>query len=180
MDARQKSAVAGVGPTRPAAATAEAGASDIEYTILTEASQQLRTLKTEFKIHPDLAIETLRQRRDREYRLWTLARAVDLAGSGRLRLADFQDSLIELDIRGASPGTVRRILSVGQDTFWHRYTNRHTTERWIALCGLLPVCVALGVEKLKFSPVYVPLALIQTMRRFRETIFASINGGVSG
>lgn len=124
------------------------------------------------KIHPDLALACLRHKRDREYRLWTLARAVDTAGTGRLAVTDLQDALDTWGIKGVSPGTVRRLLNAGEAAFWHRY-NRRIGGWFIALSGLAAVCLFFGVDKLRHSPVYVPLELVRTVKKFRAAIFAS-------
>ena len=124
------------------------------------------------KIHPDLALISLRDKRDREYRLWTLARALDSEGSGRVpvdRLTVFASTL-----RGLSPGTVRRLLDAGDGAFWDRYTK--AGKPWIRLRGLAPVCEALGVEKLRHDPVLLPDRSARTLRAWRSAIFATLFG----
>ena len=121
------------------------------------------------KIHPDLAVLCLRDKRDREYRLWTLARELDAAGSGRVPL----DRLIVFasTLRGLSPGTVRRLLDVGDGTFWDRYTKNG--RRWLQLRGLAKVCEALGVEKLRRDPVLLPDRYARTLRAWRAALYSS-------
>ena len=126
------------------------------------------------KVHPDLGLACLRHRRDREYRLWVLARAVDATGSGRLAVAELGETLEVWRIRGASPGTVRRLLRAGEATFWTRYVSGGL---WLALRGLAATCAAMGVGKLQTAPVFVPLELCRTVAGFRGTIVASISAG---
>lgn len=124
------------------------------------------------KIHPDLAIAILRQHKDRLYRLWTLARALDEPhGPGVVPLADLQAAVIKRGYRGFSSGTLRRLLREGEGTFWqafHEDSNRH-----LKLRGLTQVCITLGVRKLRRSPVYLEAHHLKTTLAFRAACHAA-------
>lgn len=145
------------------------------------AKQALEGFLFQPKIHPDLAIATLRQHKDRLYRLWTLARALNEPhGSGVVPLADIQacregtlaaGAVAERGYKGFSPGTLRRLLHEGEGVFWQMF-NRGS-ERILRLHGLAQVCEALGVHKLKRAPVYLEPRHLKTMLAFRAACYAS-------
>lgn len=126
------------------------------------------------KVHVEVALACLRQRRSRQYRVWVLARLADREGSGRLAVADLREALERWRIRGTSPGTLRRLLKAGDGLFWTRYVKG---EPWLALSGIAAVCSALGVAKLRAAPVLVPIARCATLAEFRGAIVESRQAG---
>lgn len=130
------------------------------------------------KIHPDLAFAALRSRHDRGLRVWLLARALDTHGAGCVRLADLRAFLVTNRIRGLSSGTLRRLIRSEYEVFWTTY--RDSTrggDRYLQLRGLTAVCKALGLDKLRRTPVLLPLALARTLAGFRAGLFASFFAG---
>jgi len=117
------------------------------------------------KIHPSLAQAAMRQRVDREYRLWTLARALDAKGSGRVRIADLRELIEAEDLNGLAAGSLRRLLRTGSPRFWQVGHGR------LRLRGLGAVCKALGIPRLVGNPVIVPLVWARTLRGFRAAIY---------
>ena len=131
------------------------------------------------KAWPDLAFAALRGKCDRAYRLWTLARALDTRGSGCVRMADLRTFLDAHQVHGLAPGTLRRLVKRGDGVFWTAYRRDSTRngERWLQLRGLAAVCVALGVGKLRKTPVRIPLRLARTLRGFRAGLLAGFFAG---
>jgi hypothetical protein len=123
------------------------------------------------KIHPDLVLACLRQKRSKEYRLWSLARTYDGRGAGRVRLADLQAWLDVEDLRGLSPVSVKRLLRAGEGVFWMVYTV--DGQRWLRLHGLASMCVSLGVDKLRRDPVLLPMRYARSLKSWRAAIYAA-------
>jgi len=123
------------------------------------------------KIHPALAQRAMKLKRDREYRLWVLARSLPGAGSGRVRVADIVALIEQEDINGLSPGTLRRLLSSGAGVFWKVCVQ--DGDKVLYLAGLAAVCGALGVVKLSYLPVFLPTRWARTLGGFRAACYAS-------
>lgn len=125
------------------------------------------------KLYSELGEICLLKKLDRCYKLWTMARALDLQGCGRIDVSRLQQVANRRELRGLSPGTVRRLLNAGNGTFWtvHYYSDG---TRWLELHGLRRVCVALGVDKLRPDPVYIPWRYLKTTRAFRVAIYAAL------
>jgi len=124
---------------------------------------------THLKTYPDLSAAALAQGRDREYRLWLLARFADPEGSGRVPISRLQD--LTSDMRGTSDAVVCRLLQAGEGTFWTVY--RHGGRRYLKLRGLANVCEALGLDKLGANPVYIELRYARSLKAFRSAILYS-------
>lgn len=128
------------------------------------------------KIYPAIGEICLLKKRDREYRLWTLARALDIRGRGRIDVSTIREAVNNRGQRGLSPGTIRRLLNAGNGTFWtvHCYADG---RRWLDLHGLRRVCVALGVDKIRKNPVYIPWRYLRTLRAWRVGIYGALFAG---
>lgn len=123
------------------------------------------------KIH-DLAITAMRRHKDRLYRLWTFARALNEPhGSGIVALDDIQAQATKRSYKGFSPGTLRRLIREGEGVFWRTF--RKDGRRFLELRGLYQVCQALGVRKLKRSPVYLKPRHLKTTLAFRAACYAA-------
>jgi hypothetical protein len=129
------------------------------------ANPQLTHLKT----YPELFDAASREGRDREYRLWLLARFLDPEGSGRVSIAHLQELANRERMRGLSRSSVCRLLQAGEGTFWHVYEDQG--QRYVRLQGLASVCVALDVEKLRSNPVYIELRYARSLKAFRAACF---------
>ena len=125
---------------------------------------------THLKSYPELSAAATQRGRDREYRLWLLARFLDPRGSGRVAVADLQKLASRERMRGLSPSSVCRLLQAGDGTFWSVYRDG---DRVIKLRGLARVCEALGLEKLRSNPVYIELRYARSLRAFRAALFHS-------
>lgn len=123
------------------------------------------------KIHPSLAQAAMRQRVDREYRLWTLARALDAKGSGRVRIADLRELIEAEDLNGLAAGSLRRLLREGSPVFWT--VADHDADRVLYLTGLRRLCLALGLTRLAQSPVLMPIRWARSLKAFRAVCYAS-------
>ena len=119
------------------------------------------------KLHPDLALAALRLKQDRLYRIWVLARALDPQGSSRVEVAVLQAAIEEHGLRGLSPGTLRRLLKRGEGTWWE------CGGGCLWLHSLLRVCIALEVERLRFSPMPIGWRWLKTLKAFRAACYAS-------
>lgn len=128
------------------------------------------------KVYPEIGEVCLRERKSRCYRLWTLARALDVQGRGRVDVARIRQTVNCRGQRGLAPGTVRRLLNAGNGTFWtvNYYADG---RRWLDLHGLRRVCVALGVDKLRRDPVRVPWRYLKTLRAFRVALYSALFAG---
>ena len=124
------------------------------------------------KVWPALAQRCLLKRRDRELRLWTLARSLPGAGSGRVRVAELAGLIEREEIGGLSPGTLRRLLKSGSGTFWTIALDANG-DKVLYLAGLGSVCLALGVERLSSAPVLLPGRWARSLRSFRAACYAS-------
>ena len=124
------------------------------------------------KIHPSLAQRAMKLGKDREYRLWVLARSLPGAGSGRVRVADIQELNNSEDIGGLSPGTLRRLIKSGSPTFWKVFFQDGV--KWLELRGLAAVCERLDVIRLSNSPVLIPIRWARSLLAFRSACYASM------
>ena len=123
------------------------------------------------KIHPSLAQRAMKLGKDREYRLWSLARSLPGAGSGRVKVGDIEALIASEDIGGLSPGTLRRLLKSGSPTFWTVFFQ--DGEKWLELRGLGAVCESLGVVRLVMAPVIIPTRWAKSLLAFRSVCYAS-------
>jgi len=123
------------------------------------------------KVWPALAQRAMLLKRDREYRLWVLARSLDPMGSGRVRVDDILALGKAERLRGLSPGAVRRLLKRGAGTFWEVFNKGG--DKWLELRGLGSVALSLEVQRLSHWPVVVPVRWLQSLRGFRSVIYAS-------
>ena len=128
------------------------------------------------KVYPELGEICMLKKRDKEYKLWTMARALDLYGRGRIDVSRIQQVASGRGLRGLAPGTIRRLLNAGNGVFWtvHYYSD---STRWLDLHGLRRVCVALGVDKLRRDPVYIPWRYLKTTRAFRVALYGALFAG---
>ena len=124
------------------------------------------------KIHPDLAVAALNSRQDRLYRIWVVARALDESGCGKIKVSDIQEAIDANDLKGLSPGTLRRLLCKGNSTWWIRY--KHQGQWWLELRGLLSVCLSLGVEKLRRTPALFSIRDAKMLQYFRAICYTSL------
>jgi hypothetical protein len=111
------------------------------------------TASPRVKVHPDLGAAALRAGRDRELRVWTLARALDAPGSGCVRVGDLADVAAAHGLRGLSRGALSRQIRDGEGIFWRSW--RRGRDVWLSLRSLANVCEALGVDRLRYAPVFV-------------------------
>jgi len=126
------------------------------------------------KIHPDLALAALRgevtgdkrRRRDREYRLWLIARAVDVHGSGQVAEAELEAAIARDELKGLSKPSVCKLLQAGDGLWWTRY--QKDGAGWLSLHGLARVCAALEVPRLRYSPVTIDAP--RTLQQFRASV----------
>jgi len=123
------------------------------------------------KVYPCLAQAAMKQRLDRLYRVWTLARSIDPMGRGYIRVADIEELIQTEDIKGLSPGTLRRLLKSGMPTFWDVFYK--DGERWVGLRGLRRVCVALDLTSLPENVVLIPVRWAKTVKGFRAACYGS-------
>lgn len=123
------------------------------------------------KTYPALFDAAHQQGRDRQYRLWTIARFLDPKGSGRIPVARLEEFATDTHARGLSASVLCRLLQAGDGTFWTVY--EADGERWIKLRGLANVSEALGVEKLRANPVYLELRYARSLRAFRAACLYS-------
>lgn len=123
------------------------------------------------KLWPTLAQRCLKKRRDRQYRVWVLARSLPGAGRGCVRVAELSELIEREKIGGLSPGTLRRLINSGAGTFWKVFYR--DGDKWLELRGLGSVCLALGVERLSSAPVLIPTRWAKTLRAFRAACYAS-------
>jgi hypothetical protein len=70
-----------------------------------------------------------------------------------------------------SPVSVKRLVKAGEGVFWTVYTA--SGEKWLRLHGLASVCLALGVDKLRKSPVILPMRYTRSLTSWRSALFAS-------
>ena len=124
------------------------------------------------KVWPALAQRAMKTGRDRELRLWTLARSLPGAGRGRVRVAELEKLIEAHELAGLSPGTLRRLLSSGSGTFW-AIAHDANGDKVLWLHGLARVCEALGVTRLALAPVLLPIRWAKTLRAFRAACYAS-------
>lgn len=115
------------------------------------------------KMYPVLGQRALLLERDRELRLWCLARAVDDQGRGQVRISDLAAAARRHGIKGFSRACISRLTRQGDGTFWNIF--ERDGERWISLVGLARVALALGVDRLAGRPVVVPFP--QKLQEFR-------------
>ena len=120
------------------------------------------------KLHAELAEAALKQGVDREYRVWALARSIDVGGSGKAPLTDLQQLIRDKSIRGLSPRTLKKVLQKGEGVFWVR-----TGDGSVWLSGLGPLCFKLGIEKLRHAPTLVGYSQAQTLKKFRAACYSA-------
>lgn len=128
-------------------------------------------LPTMPKLYPELSQIALRQRHTKQYRVWTMARAIDIDGSGQVRLSDITAQAHAVNCKGLSPGSLRHILSAGCGLWWETY--ERDGERWLELRGLAQVCEKLGIHKLSGYPIYISWNNLRTLKSFRAICHAS-------
>ena len=87
------------------------------------------------KIWPELGLAALAAKQDRALRLWTLGRALDRHGSGRVKLSDLQETVAREGIKGLSASSVGRLLRDGAGGLLDVFTV--DGERWVVLAGLV-------------------------------------------
>ena len=119
------------------------------------------------KLHPDLALATMRNKQDRLYRVWVLARALNPQGSSYVEIVSIQAAVKECSLQGLGPRTLARLLKQGDGVWWTR------RKGCIYLHSLLRVCVALEVEKLRYNPMPVAYRWLKTLKVFRAACYAS-------
>ena len=120
-----------------------------------------------FKIHPTTASAALKQHRDREYRVWVLARSLDSHGSGYALISDLQELIRGEGIRGLSPRTLKKLLKKGEGSFWSVYNNRMYYK------GMYAVCCELDIDRLVHSPVELDYEWAKTLKKFRAACYSS-------
>ena len=127
------------------------------------------------KVYVELNDAAMQRGRERELRVWLLARSVDVDGSGVVAVSDIQTLIARQRLRGLSDSSLSRLLSAGSGVFWTVW--RRGGQRWLRLVGLARVCVALGVERLRRRPVLVPMRYMRSMRTFRAAgVYARFAG----
>ena len=124
------------------------------------------------KLWPEIGQAALRMRKDRAFRIWTIARSLPDAGSGRVRVQDIEDSITREELHGLSGGTLRRLLRQGSGTFW-AIAQDASGDKVLYLAGLGSVALALKVERLAHSPVLIPYRWAKSLLAFRAAIYAS-------
>lgn len=110
------------------------------------------------KTYPDLSAHCLKERLDLPLRLWYLLRQSCPCGW-----------LLDLEVFRLSCGNKRQTrawLRAGEGIFWTKAGNR------LFLAGLKSVAVALGVKPRR-APVFIEMADIEDLARFRAALFAS-------
>jgi len=126
-----------------------------------------------FKIHPNLGLNAMIKRLDRPYRIWVLARSLDPQGSSYVRLSTIRDLIDHENMRGLSPATFKKLIKSGHGIFWNFFKKPDGSE-WLQLIGLERVCLALEVERLRYTPVPFEYRWARSLRAFRSAIYASI------
>jgi hypothetical protein len=117
-------------------------------------------------------LATLRERQDRELRLWTLCRGIDRDGSGCVKVCDVLGVAERENLRGLSRSSVSRIVQAGAGCFWSVYDR--DGERWLQLRGLSRVCLALGVTRISRT---VDVALPLSLKHWRALcLFSQFSG----
>jgi len=139
---------------------------------------------TALKLHPELARNAIRHTTavdqdgeriapftDRCYRLWTLARHIDTAGSGRITVDRLKAGIARHKWTGLSRRSFRRIVRAGDGIFWQ------DTGHTLRIAGLAYVCEKLSVDKLRRSPVLVEVRWGKTLRAFRAACYGGMFSG---
>lgn len=119
------------------------------------------------KLQPEIAQAALKLHKDREYRVWVLARALDAAGSSGVKIADLQAFIRQEEIRGLSPRTLTKALKRGEGIFWTMDGER------LWLRGMWPVSKALGITRLTHAPALIGCDWAQTLKTFRAACYAA-------
>ena len=119
-----------------------------------------------------MAAAALRLKADRELRVWTIARGLDVDGSGYVSEAELTAGVVHLDgVRGLSADYTRRLLRSGDGVFWTLYRKRGAL--WIRLHGLGAVSLALGVERHYKRPMLIGVDDIARLQSWRGCLLAS-------
>lgn len=126
-----------------------------------------------FKIHPDLGLAAMRKRLDRPYRVWVLARSLDPLGRGYVELSVIMALIEREKVRGLSPQSFNLLIKSGHGVFW-KFFRMPDGTRYLQLISLERVCLALEVDRLRYSPVPFDYLRARSLRAFRSFIYASI------
>lgn len=115
------------------------------------------------KTYPDLSVAVMRFLLEAQYRVWLLARHIDMAGRGAVSLKDLYAFVARH--RLCTRRTVERALA-SPSPFYHKYGR----DLWVH--GVLKVAKALDV-RLRHVPVKIPLADFASMQTLRASFLAS-------
>lgn len=117
------------------------------------------------KVYPELSRQLVIQKRDRELRLWYLARAHDIEGEGWITVKEL---IKEARAVNVSERSVRGLLRRGEGLFWQRVEDR------LRIRGLESVSLTMECERGPGRrPVWVPFKEIDTLESFRASLYSS-------
>ena len=142
-------------------------------------NRQIRNSQTnkpadDCKLYPDIALGMLRQEQAAAGRIWLLLRHIDNEGRGWLTFEETREKLTrkKSDLRVCGWRQLRNLLNQGDGVFWERRNGR------IWLRSVAKMAAALGVQRLNYQPVAIPLtALLQGMGQVRAHLYASFHSG---
>ena len=134
------------------------------------------------KVYPDIALGLLRRKKAAPGRVWLLLRHADVAGRGRVAVAEAA-RLLSGDgspLRICGRRQLANLLAAGDGLFWQRDRGRDGADV-LRLQSAARVAAGLGVARLGGSPVAVPVGeLTGTIGRARAHLYATFHSGRAG
>ncbi len=126
------------------------------------------------KLYPGLIAETCRTShgasRARALALWSLARAVDLQGTGRMDYALLREWAGEIWSDDKFYRALREAVALGLMRIARRNPDR---TKVIVMTSLEKIARALGVERLGAAPIVVKIGALRTATTFKAALFGA-------
>ncbi len=128
------------------------------------------------KVYPGLAAQALKRDVEQGLGLWSLARALDTTGSGRVSAETLQQVATELDLAGSRDGKFKRALAQAKEFDLLSVTvrrRRGVTTEVIEIRSAERAARSLGADSLGARPVLVPTAKLSKVGAWRAELWAA-------
>jgi hypothetical protein len=129
------------------------------------------------KVYPLLGLSLVKRNRVAGYGLWTLARSLDTAGSGRAVYSAVRSAAVA--IMGAD--RFKRALAQGQHAgmFHISRSSRSGGVKYLYLSGLLTVARGAGCDSVGAVPVFIEDSALKSSAEFKAALWAAFHAGRS-
>jgi hypothetical protein len=132
---------------------------------------------TSVRLYPGLVSIATRKGHAAPLAVWHLARALDLAGAGRVELEDLRAEGMKLWSRSKTYSAIREAARLGMVALVNR---RSDGARVVALRGLEYVARLFNVSDVGARPVLARVSALRTAGTFKAAVFSAFHAGRKG